>query len=98
MTSGSSSFCRPWHVSGITNLLNEQDAFTEASEDSGFNRLIPGDDHSLGVVACGLGYNYYMENARKHQLHYPVLKVTQYPLPPHTTQGSGVSVDETPGD
>ncbi|HYW97163.1 MAG TPA: thiamine pyrophosphate-dependent enzyme, partial [Bacteroidales bacterium] len=62
-------------------LLNTQGSFAEASEDSGYNRLTEGRDHSLGIVACGLGYNYYMENARRYGLDYPVLKITQYPLP-----------------
>ena len=38
-------------------LLNEQSAFAEASEDSGFNHYQDGSDHSLGIIACGIGYN-----------------------------------------
>ena len=34
----------------------------------------------LGVIACGIGYNYVMEN-NPQQLGIPVLKVSQYPLP-----------------
>ena len=34
----------------------------------------------LGVIACGIAYNYVMEN-RPQELGVPVLKVSQYPLP-----------------
>ncbi len=62
-------------------LLNEQGDFAEASEDSGYNRFHEGGDHSLGIIACGIGYNYYMENVERYKLDYPVLKISQYPLP-----------------
>lgn len=34
----------------------------------------------LGIVACGIGYNYVMENYPEG-CPYPIVKVTQYPLP-----------------
>ena len=64
-----------------SRLIKEQSAFSEASEDSGYNRIFPGTDRSLGIITCGIGYNYYMENAARYSLDYPVLKITQYPLP-----------------
>ena len=36
--------------------------------------------YELGVIACGIGYNYVKE-ADTDSCHIPVLKVSQYPLP-----------------
>ena len=53
----------------------EEDAVT-----SKFNALTDGPDHSLGIIACGIAYNYLMENY-PDGCPYPVLKVSQYPFP-----------------
>jgi indolepyruvate ferredoxin oxidoreductase alpha subunit len=63
------------------NLLNSQEAFLEASEKSGNNVLFMGNDHTRGIIACGLACNYYLENKNSYGLDYPLLKITQYPLP-----------------
>jgi indolepyruvate ferredoxin oxidoreductase alpha subunit len=62
-------------------LLASQDAFEAASEESGFNRFIDGSDRSVGIVVCGLAYNYLLENFDDHIVPHPVLKISQYPLP-----------------
>lgn len=61
-------------------LLGKQAAFQEESEKSGYNRLIPGKDKSMGIVACGIAYNYLMENYQGEEIPYPVLKIGQYPV------------------
>ena len=38
-------------------LLEKQAAFEEASDNSSFNQYIDGADKSMGIVACGIGYN-----------------------------------------
>ncbi len=58
-------------------LLEEQNAF---GKEFTFNKYIDGKDKSLGIIACGIGYNYLMENYPEGCPH-PVLKITQYPLP-----------------
>ncbi|MBI5218679.1 MAG: indolepyruvate ferredoxin oxidoreductase [Bacteroidia bacterium] len=63
------------------DLLNKQAAFDEESEKSLYNRYFEGSDKSLGIIACGLGYNYLIENYPDRKVSYPVLKVGQYPLP-----------------
>ena len=63
-------------------LLNMQDAITKASEESEYNKYIDGEDKSVGVVACGLAYNYLMENYDGNCPH-PVVKLSQYPMPPN---------------
>ncbi len=63
------------------DLLNIQPQFEKESENSIFNKYIDGKDKSLGIIACGLAYNYLMENYPSREVPYPVLKVSQYPLP-----------------
>ncbi len=62
-------------------LLENQDAFEAASEQSVFNRFVDGNDRSVGIVVCGLAYNYLIENFNDHIVPHPVLKISQYPLP-----------------
>ena len=62
-------------------LLGNQANFEAASEDSPFNQYFDGKDKSLGVVACGIAYNYLMENYPNGDCPFPVLKLSQYPLP-----------------
>lgn len=61
-------------------LLARQAEFVKASEESPYNRYIDGPNKKLGIVACGIGYNYLMENYPEG-CEYPVLKIGQYPLP-----------------
>ncbi|MBU1219273.1 indolepyruvate ferredoxin oxidoreductase [Myxococcota bacterium] len=61
-------------------LLEAQTKFVEESENSPFNVYTDGADKSLGVIACGIGYNYYMENFPSGSPN-PVLKIGQYPAP-----------------
>ena len=61
-------------------LLADQDDFMREASESGFNKYIEGDDKSMGIIACGIGYNYLMENCGKEHKH-PILKISQYPIP-----------------
>jgi indolepyruvate ferredoxin oxidoreductase alpha subunit len=61
-------------------LIESQKDFTKNSEGSSFNKLIDGPDKKLGIIACGLAYNYLMEHF-PDGCNHPVLKVGQYPLP-----------------
>ena len=61
-------------------LLDKQTDFVRESENSPYTEYIDAADKSKGIVACGIAYNYLME-AFKAQVPYPVLKVTQYPIP-----------------
>ncbi|MDP2423563.1 MAG: thiamine pyrophosphate-dependent enzyme, partial [Bacteroidales bacterium] len=62
-------------------LLAQQEPFEEESLKSGFNKYIDGPDKSLGIIACGLAYNYLLENYPDRHLPHPLLKISQYPLP-----------------
>lgn len=61
-------------------LLENQNHFMNESETSGWNRYIDGTDRSRGIIACGLAYNYLMENYPDGCPH-PVIKLSQYPAP-----------------
>lgn len=61
-------------------LLARQDEFIKASEDSPYNTYTDGPNKKLGIVACGIAYNYLMESYPEGCEH-PVLKIGQYPLP-----------------
>jgi len=62
------------------SLLSKQVLFEKESEESSFNKYINGDDTSLGIIACGIAYNYLLENYPEG-CPFPVVKVAQYPLP-----------------
>lgn len=76
------------------NLLAKQEALEEDALISGFNTYIDGNDKSMGVIACGLGYNYLIEHFEDGIVPYPVLKVNQYPVPKKMVQKLYDSVDE----
>lgn len=62
-------------------LLANQPHFRRESQESPFNKYFAGVDTRLGVIACGLAYNYLMENFPNGTLDHPVLKICQYPMP-----------------
>ena len=61
-------------------LLSLQEHLEKDAENSGFNKYFEGTDKSLGIIACGITYNYLMENYPKG-CPYPILKISQYPIP-----------------
>jgi len=63
------------------SLLGSQESYIRESEGSTFNRYIDAEDKSLGIIACGIAYNYLIENFADQKVPYPVLKIGQYPLP-----------------
>ena len=64
----------------VKELAEEQNKFRHDSELSEDNLFEGGPDHSLGIVACGIAYNYLMEYFPDGCI-YPTLKVTRYPFP-----------------
>lgn len=61
-------------------LLDKQKDMEEISSKSKYNFKIEGKDKSMGIVACGIAYNYINE-AFDNNCPYPILKIGQYPLP-----------------
>ena len=63
------------------SLLDKQDQFQELAEKSSFNQYFRGSDRTLGIIACGITYNYLMENYPNNSCPYPHIKIGQYPVP-----------------
>ena len=61
-------------------LIKDYATFEADAVASPYNCLTDGPDHSMGIIACGIAYNYLMENY-PDVCPYPVLKVSQYPFP-----------------
>ncbi|MEJ2103391.1 MAG: thiamine pyrophosphate-dependent enzyme [Ignavibacteriaceae bacterium] len=62
-------------------LLGIQASIEEEAEKSKYNVYYEGKDNSLGIIACGIAYNYLMENYSDKKCDYPILKLGQYPIP-----------------
>ncbi|MBO7331105.1 MAG: indolepyruvate ferredoxin oxidoreductase [Alistipes sp.] len=63
------------------SLVAKQQDFVSSSAQSPYNKSLIGEGrYALGVVACGIAYNYVMEAAPEKR-GVAVLKISQYPLP-----------------
>lgn len=60
------------------DLLGKQAEFEKASETSAYNKKETA-GQKVGIIACGIGYNYVKENVGDNT---DILKVSQYPLSP----------------
>lgn len=63
------------------NLVDKQEQLVKYSEESKYNRYFEGTDTSLGIVCCGIGLNYLLENYPDGKCPFPVVKISQYPVP-----------------
>ncbi|WP_111709487.1 thiamine pyrophosphate-dependent enzyme [Lutibacter citreus] len=63
------------------HLIEIQTDSKESSENSLFNKYIDGPNTSIGIIASGIAYNYVLENFEDDKCPYPILKISQYPLP-----------------
>ncbi|NDV78272.1 thiamine pyrophosphate-dependent enzyme [Dysgonomonas sp. 511] len=64
-------------------LLAVQPELEKISVESPYNNYKQG--NKKGVIACGIGYNYLMENST-NECGYTILKISQYPLPKQLIQ------------
>lgn len=62
-------------------LLQKQRVFEMEAAESAYNSLSVKKEKSLGIIACGIAYNYLKENYKDDECPYSVLKLSQYPLP-----------------
>ena len=67
-------------------LLKKQDEFEKYALESGFNTLADGPDKNLGIITTGIAYNYLLENFPDRHIPFPVVKITQYPVPQQLVQ------------
>lgn len=47
---------------------------------SGYNRLSKGSNRKMGIITCGIAYNYLLENIDQNKEGYPVLSLAAYPV------------------
>ena len=72
-------------------LIDKQPAMVEASEKSVYNKVETIADKKLGVIACGIGYNYVKEAVGDNA---NILKISQYPLPAEKVMQLAKECDE----
>ncbi len=61
-------------------LLDTYAHLEDIAVSSQWNKYIDGNDKSVGIIACGIAYNYLKENIGPDFRH-PILKISQYPVP-----------------
>lgn len=61
-------------------VTSQQPILEQMALESNYNKYVEGTDQQLGIIASGIAYNYLME-CFPNGCPYPVLKVSQYPLP-----------------
>jgi indolepyruvate ferredoxin oxidoreductase, alpha subunit len=47
---------------------------------AGFNNFTEGKNRQMGIITCGIAYNYLMENFSDRNPDFPILKITVYPI------------------
>jgi len=75
-------------------LIGKQSVFVNYSDNSPFNELVIKSGTRLGVIASGLGYNYFMENFKGSGLECSYLRIGTYPLPAKKIAMLANAVDE----
>lgn len=60
-----------------------QPELTKLADQTALNRIVASGRPRVGIVACGIGFNYVSENLRDMD-DYEVLQIQQYPLPAET--------------
>lgn len=76
-------------------VVENQKVLKNLSENSPFNKVlnISSQKAEMGIIACGIGYNYVMENY-PDGCPFPLVKVSQYPLPSDMITSLSVSCKE----
>lgn len=72
-------------------LIEKQKDMVEAAENSAFNKSESIADKKLGIIACGIGYNYVKEAVGNNA---NILKISQYPLPEKKIMALAEECDE----
>jgi len=64
-----------------SSLLTAYESLRYENRLSRYNVFRDGRNRKLGVIACGIAYNYLMENFPGDGPDFPVLKISAYPFP-----------------
>lgn len=75
-------------------LLARQDEYIQMSENSPYNIYIENSDKSMGIICCGIAYNYLMENFQEKECPFPILRISQYPVPENKIRKMEEECDE----
>ena len=67
-------------------LLSTYESLKYDNRISKFNSFSDGMNRSMGVITCGIAYNYLIENFGGRKPDFPVLKITAYPFPKNFMQ------------
>jgi indolepyruvate ferredoxin oxidoreductase alpha subunit len=62
-------------------LISTYESLKYEKRISKFNSCTAGKNRNVGVITCGIAYNYLMENFGEKIPDFPVLKITAYPFP-----------------
>jgi len=62
-------------------LLSTYESLKYDNRISKFNVFRDGKNRKMGVITCGIAYNYLIENFQEKEPDFPVLKITAYPFP-----------------
>ncbi len=62
-------------------LLSSFESLKYDARISKYNQFKDGIKRELGIIACGIAYNYLMENISDNAEDFPVLKISAYPFP-----------------
>jgi len=62
-------------------LLSSYESLKYDKRLSKYNSFRDGEKRGLGIITCGIAYNYLMENISNLSENYPVLKISAYPFP-----------------
>lgn len=61
-------------------LLANYESLAGDNKPQASNWYIDGEDKSLGIIACGLAFNYLAENCKERKCKHPVVKIGFYPI------------------
>ncbi len=62
-------------------LLSSYESLRYENRISKYNFFKDGKKRELGIITCGIAFNYLMENISDSPYDYPVLKISAYPFP-----------------
>ena len=65
-------------------LLSSYETIKSDSKVSVYNQFTNGGNHEMGVITCGIAYNYLLENFNGKSPDIPVLKIAAYPFTKET--------------
>jgi indolepyruvate ferredoxin oxidoreductase alpha subunit len=68
-------------------LLTSYDTIRYDARIEKYNSFRDGRKRGLGIITCGITYNYLMENIGNQENDFPVLKIAAYPFPDDLIKG-----------